>query len=66
MRPDEHFEPAKKATFMTNRPALQLTYAIEASRNLFLQHIDFRAAFLHEDCYIEKWSMSVEKKLHKT
>ena len=33
---------------MTEKSALRLIYAISASRNFFLQNIDFRAAFLRE------------------
>ena len=47
-RPEDHYDSQERAKFVTELSVLRLIYAIAASWNLFLKHIDFRAGFFHE------------------
>ena len=46
------YRPSRTATYMTDRTALRLVYAIAAAKNLII--IFFEAAFLHEKFHSDK------------
>ena len=48
MRPHEHYDPEKIATFMANRTTIRTLFAIAASMNMRIEHFDITGAYLHE------------------
>ena len=48
MRPHEHYDPEKIATYMADRTTIRTLFAIAASMNMRIEHFDITGAHLHE------------------
>lgn len=48
MIPYVHFNPAKTTTYVADKTTARLLFALAASFNMHIKHIDINAAYLHE------------------